>query len=150
MARFATTVNSPAPAEEVFSYLAAFDNIAEWDPGVSQAVQVDRGPVGPGTAFDLVSVIGPFSVPLRYEVVEYGPGRRIALRAETADFVSYDVITVEETESGSAATYDADLSLRGLRRPADPLLRLLFAVIGRRAEAGLRKRLATLPSAVAA
>jgi uncharacterized protein YndB with AHSA1/START domain len=150
MARFTTTISSPASAEEVFSYLSAFDSIAEWDPGVSAAKQVGDGPVEVGTVFEVTSVTGPWSIPLRYEVVELGPGHRIALRAETADFVSYDVITVTETDSGSAATYDADLALRGVRRPFDPFLRLVFTVIGRRAEAGLRQRLATLPEAVAA
>jgi hypothetical protein len=38
-------------------------------------------------------------------------------------------------------TYDATLSLHGWRRPFDPGLQAVFAVIGRRAEDGLRRAL---------
>jgi hypothetical protein len=59
------------------------------------------------------------------------------LEANTADFRSYDVITVTPTANGCEVVYDADLALKGLRRPFDPLLRLAFTVIGARAKAGL-------------
>ena len=34
MARYVTTVVSARPADEVFDQLAAFDHVADWDPGV--------------------------------------------------------------------------------------------------------------------
>ena len=49
-------------------------------------------------------------------------------RLTLTDFRSYDVITVTPVGTGCEVTYDADLALQGLRRIADPLLRLAFCL----------------------
>lgn len=141
MARFVTTVESSLSAGEAFDLLANFESVADWDPGVSQARRLDTGDLGVGSEFAVVAVFGPRRLPLTYVVQELEPGRRVVLQARTGEFTSYDVITVEPTDAGSRVTYDAELTLHGWRRPADPLLQAAFAVIGRRAEAGLRKAL---------
>ena len=148
MARFVTTVESALPAGEAFDLLANFDSVADWDPGVSAAERLDADPVRVGSAFLVTVVFGPQRIPLTYVVRDLHPGERVVLQAVTADFISHDVITVAPTAEGSLVTYDATLTLQGVRRVADPLLHLAFQVIGRRADAGLRAVLN--PIAVAA
>ncbi len=148
MARFVTTVESALPAGEAFDLLANFDSVADWDPGVSAAERLDADPVRVGSAFLVTVVFGLQRIPLTYVVRDLHPGERVVLQAVTADFTSHDVITVEPTAEGSRVTYDATLTLQGVRRVADPLLHLAFQVIGRRADAGLRSVLN--PMAVAA
>jgi hypothetical protein len=147
MARYATTVDSVLPAGEAFDLIAHFDNVTDWDPGISSAERLDHGPLRVGSAFRLIAVFGPRRIPLTYVVRELIPGERIVLDAVTADFTSHDVITVVETPEGSRLTYDATLTLHGWRRPADPLLSLAFRVIGGRADAGLREVLNPVPVA---
>lgn len=142
MAHYRTTVQSGASAQDVYTYLADFATIAQWDPGVAQARLVAGEPGQPGAMYRVRTSNFGLSLPLDYEVLSAAAptpasAGRIVLQAETRDFRSYDVIEVEPTPQGCAVTYDADLALKGVRRPFDPFLRLAFQVIGRRAEAGL-------------
>jgi hypothetical protein len=148
MARFTTTIDSTLRTEEAFALLANFDSVADWDPGISAAERLDAGPLRVGSAFLVTSVLGPWRLPLTYVIRELDAGQRVALQAVTADFVSYDVITVAPSDEGSLVTYDATVTLQGWRRVGDPVLRQAFGVIGRRADAGLRAALR--PQAVAA
>lgn len=142
MARYRTTVSSTAPADDVFAYLADFANTALWDPGVSHGELIDGEAGQTGARYLLTATLLGVSTPLEYEVLESvapenGYAGRVVLEAVTRDFRSYDVITVTPTDDGCSVTYDADLALRGFRRPFDPLLRVAFSVIGDRARRGL-------------
>ena len=142
MARYRTTVHSPAPAADVFAYLADFASVALWDPGVRSADLISGTPGATGARYHVVAAFLGRSVPLDYEILEAVPpsGRyagRVELEAHTRDFRSHDVITVLPAGTGCSVTYDADLALKGVRRPFDPLLRVAFAVIGERARRGL-------------
>ncbi len=147
MARFATTVESPLPAADAFDLLAHFDSVADWDPGVVRAERLDAGELRVGSAFLVTAAFGPRRIPLTYVVRDLQPGRRVVLDAVTGDFTSHDVISVEPQGTGSRVTYDAELTLHGWRRPADPFLQIAFQVIGRRADAGLRAALNPQPVA---
>lgn len=143
MAHYRTTVSSPASAEDVYEYLADFATIADWDPGVSRAHLVEGSAATAGAVYRVVTSNLGVSLPLDYVILEAVPpadgyAGRVVLEAHTKDFRSYDVITVEPTATGCDVTYDADLALKGVRRPFDPFLRLAFGVIGGRARDGLR------------
>lgn len=153
MARYRTTVHSSWGVDEAFDYLRDFATIAEWDPGVAAAELVDgeAGQVGARYRVDTVLLgrITPLEYAIVVEVDSPDGVRRVDLRAENADFVSYDVITVAPRPGGCDVTYDATIDLKGVRRLFDPTLWLLFQVIGRRAEAGLREALNSQGRAVA-
>jgi uncharacterized protein YndB with AHSA1/START domain len=144
MARYRTSVDSPASAEAVFDYLADFSSAAQWDPGVASAKRLDTGPVGVGSRFEVVVRFGPRRIPLTYELVEYVRPERFVLQAEAPTFSSRDTITVTPTASGSTMTYDADLPLKGPFKLFDKVLGLLFGRIGDNAAAGLRRELGRL------
>lgn len=142
MARYRTTVKSPAPAEEVFAYLADFATVADWDPGIRSAALLSGQTGTTGARYRVMASFLMLDVPLEYEILEAVeptgryPGR-VVLEAVTPDFRSYDTITVAPQAQGCSVTYDADLALSGLRRPFDPLLRVTFRIIGERARRGL-------------
>ena len=145
MARYRTTITSPLSVAEAFDYLSDFATIEQWDPGVAAAELIDGEAAQVGARYRVDTVLLGRVTPLEYRIivrVESPDGtRRVDLRAENNDFVSYDVITVAPAGTGCDVTYDADLALKGPRRLFDPGLWLLFQVIGRRAEAGLRTAL---------
>jgi hypothetical protein len=76
-----------------------------------------------------------------YRIVEFGPGKAVALRGEIATVVSLDRITFEPSYGGTRVTYDADLASKGPLRVADPVLGLAFDRIGDRALEVLREAL---------
>lgn len=142
MAHYNASVDTPRPLEEVFAYLSDFSTTAHWDPGVVDAERVDGGPLGEGSQFRLRAAFFGREVPLTYRIVGYDPPRSVTLRGENATVVSLDRITVSPLGDGAQVTYDADLSLKGALKVADPLLAVLFRRVGDRALAGLRRTLA--------
>ena len=148
MARYVTTVRTSWAPEVAFGCMADLRNFAEWDPGVRRVEQVDGDGPGEDSTFDVtVAGIGRDLV-LRYRTVEFTPATEVLVVARTSWLTSEDRITVvPEEDGGSSVTYDADLRLSGVLRPADLGLRLVFGRIGDRAAGGLRRVLgATAPS----
>ena len=139
MPRYRVSIESPKPRSETFAYLAAFDNIRDWDPSVVSAKRLDEGELRLGSAFEVVVRVGKRELPLRYEVVRFEQDELIALEATARWFRSYDVITVAAKGDGSVASYDALLELRSLAKIAAPLMGRAFRKIGDDAAEGLRR-----------
>lgn len=153
MARYRTTVHTPADTTTALNYLADFSSLTDWDPSAVESVLISGDSGHIGATYRVRVRLGLITLPFTYEVVEReGPdtngGARVALRAETADVISYDVMTFSPAPGGgTAVTYDADLAPKGYRRLFDPGFALVMRVIGDRARAGLRRVLADLPAA---
>lgn len=141
MARYRTTVSSTMSAADAFAYMAAFENVATWDPGVRKASRVTDGPPRLGTRFNVEASFLGRPLPLEYEITAFEAGRTFVLVAETSTIRSVDTITVVADGDGSKVTYDAELKLKGLFRITDATLRIAFHFIGNKARDGLRKAL---------
>jgi len=142
MASYKATLETQIPAQDVFAYLSDFSNTEEWDPGTVQAARVDHGPIGMGSEFRLVAAFLGRKSTIGYRVIEYDPPRTVSFRGENSTVVSLDRIAVASAGGGSRVMYDAKLTLKGLLKPADPLLGLVFKRLGDRALAGMRATLA--------
>ncbi len=127
--------------EEVFAFIADFANSARWDPGVAESRNVTEGPVRIGTRYDLVVLFNDRRLPMTYEVIEYRPPDRVALRGSGSTVNAMDDIRFEATPGGTRIRYTADLRLRGPLRVLEPLVRTRFEETGRRAMAGMRAAL---------
>lgn len=152
MAHYRTgALTTSASAQETLDRLADFASVAEWDPGIATA-RLLTGPAGQvGATYEVVAAFGPWRTPLEYAVVERvepaaGQPGRVVLVADDGSLVSHDTITVTPVGTGCEVSYDARLSLTGPARILDLPLNLMFQVIGRRAEAGLRSELERLAS----
>ena len=141
MPHYRTSVTTRRHPDDAFEYMASFENIAEWDPGVVQAERLGSGELGLGSRIRVVVSSAGRRLPLEYRITEFEPPRRVLLEAETATLRSVDEITVEPTPNGATVTYDAKLDLRGPLRIFNPVLALVFKRIGDRAAAGLRREL---------
>lgn len=133
------------PPAEAFAYMADLSNLADWDPGVERAEQVEGEGAGPGAAYDVDVKVTLRTMTLRYDTVAYdGSSNTMTAVAVNALITSKDTITVEADGDGdgSIVTYDAELTLKGLLGLANPLLGLAFNRIGDRAATGLIEALA--------
>ncbi len=142
MATYEATIESPRPPDEVFEYMAAFSNAAQWDPGVAEAEPLVQGPPQLGSCYRLGVRMAGRLVHLDYRVVEIDRPTRVVVQAKERWLRSTDTMTVEPAGSGSVLRYEAVLELRGLLRPLGALLQARFDQIGDRAAAGLRAALA--------
>ena len=61
MPRYRVSMPSPKPPSKTFAYLAAFDNIRDWDPSVVSARRLDEGELRLGSAFEVVVRVGSAS-----------------------------------------------------------------------------------------
>jgi carbon monoxide dehydrogenase subunit G len=145
MARYVASLETARPIGEVFDYLSDFSTTREWDPGVVEAQRLDEGPVAIGSEFRLLAKFLGRTNELTYRIVELEPPATVALRGENATVVSFDRITLEPAGGGTRITYDAELTLNGPLRIAEPLLALAFNRVGDRALAGLRATLGSTP-----
>lgn len=139
MARYQATVPSPMSVEEAFDFLAAFQNIARWDPSVVEAQPLDEE-VAVGARFALEARSLGRRLPLEYRITELVRPRRVVLEADAATFRSIDTITVDPDPDGvSRVTYDAHIRMRGVLKVADPAMQLVLRRLGDRAAAGLER-----------
>lgn len=141
MAHYTAIATTDWPIEVAFEYLASFENVAEWDPGVSAARCITGDSLAQGAKFEVKASFLGRDVPLVYETLEIEAPDRVVLRAESATVVSLDTLTFVSTGDGTEVTYDAELSLKGPLKIADPLLGLAFDRLGDRARDGLVERL---------
>ena len=146
MACYKATVDTPRPPDEVFAYLSDFANAAEWDPGTVHSERLGEGPLGEGAEFRLVAAFLGRKTTLTYRITEYQPPHAVMLRGENSTVVSLDRITFEPSDDGTWIVYDADLTLKGPLKLADPLLALAFNRVGDHAVAGLRNTIGTQQS----
>jgi len=141
--RYRASVTTDRHPDDAFKFMASFENVAEWDPGVVEAARLGSGELGVASRFRVVVSSAGRKLPLEYRITEYEPPRRVVLVAETATLRSVDKITVEPAPSGATVTYDANLELLGLLRVFNPVLSLFFRRIGDRATDGLRGEMKT-------
>jgi hypothetical protein len=142
MARYVASVESPWERERAFEYLAAFDHIADWDPGVARAKALSERSLEEGARFEVISKFLGREVALVYETVAIDSPRRVQLRAETGTIVSLDEMTFTlRPGGGTIVTYDAQLRLKGALRILEPVTRLALRRLGEAARDGLRRRI---------
>jgi len=141
MARYQTTVSSTMSATEAFDYMAAFENVVIWDPGVRKASRITDGPPQLGTRFAVEASFLGRALPLEYAITSFEAGKTFVLTASTSTLKSIDTVTVVADGEGSRVTYNAELILQGLFKIFDPSLSLAFRSIGNKARDGLRTAL---------
>jgi carbon monoxide dehydrogenase subunit G len=143
VARILRTIHVDRPVPDVFDAVADFSTTARWDPGVSATRVVGDPDVGLGAQVEATLALGPLSPTLTYATTVYERPRRVVLRAENALVVGVDDITVTaDPAGGTQLRWQADFSLRGPGRFADPLVGLGFERVGDRAVSGLEEWLA--------
>jgi uncharacterized protein YndB with AHSA1/START domain len=126
VATFENTVTIRRPIEEVFGFLADFENIPKWNYAISETRKVTEGPVGVGTIYQQVR-----SVPSRseehFEVTAYHPPHQLAIQGQLGPFPSRLAYALDTAPEGTRVTNTVELELRGpgrlLGRVAVPRVR---------------------------
>jgi len=141
MIRLKQAVKIERPIHEVFRYTADFENVEQWDPGVSASRKLTPGPIGVGTEYSVVVKSGPWRIPMRYVVKEFTPPARVVLEGTGKRITAIDSITFEERAGGTEVTYVADLTFSGLLASSENWMRGSLDRVGREAVAGLESAL---------
>ena len=126
MATFENTVMIRRPIEDVFAFLADFENIPKWNYAIADARKISEGPVGVGTIYQQVRSV-PSRSEERFEVTAYNPPRQLEIRGQLGPFPSRLSYDLAATPEGTRVTNSVELELRGpgrlLGRVAVPRVR---------------------------
>jgi NAD(P)-dependent dehydrogenase (short-subunit alcohol dehydrogenase family)/carbon monoxide dehydrogenase subunit G len=141
MIRLKQTIEVDRPIRDVFQYAGDFENVEQWDPGVTESTKVTPGPVDVGTVYSVVAKSGPSRIPMRYTVTEYAPPNKVVLEGKGKRITALDSITFEERSNGTEVTYIADLSFSGPLASAEPMMKGMLDRVGKKAIAGLEAAL---------
>ena len=126
MATFENTVMIRRPIEEVFGFLAQFENVPKWNYAIVETRKVSEGPVGVGTIYHQVWSV-PSRSEERFEVTVYNPPRHLEIQGQLGPFPSRLSYALDALPEGTRVTNTVELELRGpgrlLGRVAVPRVR---------------------------
>ena len=109
------------PAEEVFAFLADFENIPKWNYAIDETRKTSAGPVGVGTRYRQIRSVPGRSVE-GFEVTVFEPARRLAMHGQIGPFratISYE-LEARAGETRLVNNVELDAS-QGMLRLAAPL-----------------------------
>lgn len=147
MPKVSKSVFISRPPEEVFDYLANFENTAEWDPGVAEATKADNGSARLGSTYDLVALFRGRRVPVRYETTVYERPTRVVLVGRNSRFTGTDDIGIAPDGNGTRVTWNADFQMRGVAKLLQPFMTGIFEKLSVEAMDGLEATLGSDRSA---
>ncbi len=137
MQTFQNTVTIQRPAEEVFVFLADFENIPIWNYAIDDTSKASAGPVGVGTRYRQTRTI-PGRTTEEFEVTVFQPASRLAIHGQIGPFQA--TIGYELVSAAGATRLVNTVELE----PAQARLRLLAPVVTPRIKAAVAQNLGTL------
>jgi carbon monoxide dehydrogenase subunit G len=120
MGSFENTVTIRRPVEDVFSFLADFENVPKWNDAIVETKKVSPGPVGLGTTYHQTRSV-PRSGEEAFEVTVFEPPSRLEVQGEIGPFRARVRYALEPTRSGTRLTNAVDLGSSGLLTLVAPL-----------------------------
>jgi hypothetical protein len=87
MQTFENTVTIQRPAEEVFAFLADFENIPAWNHAIVETKKITPGPVGVGTIYRQLRSI-PDRTEEGFEVTVFEPTDRLEIHGDIGPFTA--------------------------------------------------------------
>jgi carbon monoxide dehydrogenase subunit G len=120
MASFENTVTIRRPVEDVFAFLADFENVPKWNYAIVQTKKVSPGPVGVGTTYRQTRSV-PRKSEEGFEVTVFEPPSRLEVQGEIGPFRARVNYLLEPMGSGTRLTNAVELGSSGLLRLVAPL-----------------------------
>jgi hypothetical protein len=111
--RFTNTIIVQRPIGEVFSYLARFENIPQWNYAISDTRRLTPGPVGVGSTYVQQRTVPSVSEE-SFEVTTYLPDRALAIKGRFGRFPTEATYVVEPAGDATRLTNIMEVQQVGL------------------------------------
>jgi hypothetical protein len=125
------------PAEDVFGFLADFENVPTWNHAIASTTKASPGPVGVGSTYRQVR-----SEPRRseeaFEVTVFEPTRRLAIEGEIGPFHARVAYLLEPIDGATRLENAVELE------PSSAVSRLLAPLAGSKVKAAVAENLGVL------
>jgi uncharacterized protein YndB with AHSA1/START domain len=137
MAMFENTVTIERPAEDVFAFLADFENVPTWNYAIEKTAKTSPGQVGVGTRYRQTR-----SIPTRreegFEVTVFQPMSRLAVQGQLGPFRTRASYELKPMAGGTRLTNEVNLE------PTSGVLRLVAPLAAPRVKAAVAQNLGKL------
>jgi len=134
---FRNTVTIRRPVEDVFAFLADFENVPRWNHAIESTTKTSPGPVGVGSTFRQIR-----SEPKRseegFEVTVFEPTNRLAIDGEIGPFHARAEYLLEPIEGATRLTNAVELE------PSSAVSKLLAPFAGSRIRTAVAENLGVL------
>jgi uncharacterized protein YndB with AHSA1/START domain len=134
METFQNVVEISRRVEDVFAFLADFENVPRWNYAIQETTKTSPGPVGVGTTYRQTR-----SVPSRseegFEVTEFDPPHRLAIDGDIWPFRARIGYLLEAIGDGTRLTNTAELE------PSSVVSKLLAPVAASRVKSAVGSNL---------
>ena len=123
MIRIESRVFIGLPPEEVFSYIANFENNPKWQSGMQEANFTSEGPLAIGSTYAQKARFLGRQIDSTFEVVDFEPGRLVKITSTSGSFPITVTRVVEAAEGGSEVSAIVEGDASGFFKIAQPLMR---------------------------
>jgi hypothetical protein len=137
MATFQNTLTIRRPVDDVFAFLADFDNIPIWNYAILETWKTSPGPVGVGTTYRQLRSI-PDRSEEGFEVTVFEPTSRLEVHGDIGPFTATIGYRLGPVGDGTQLINRVDLE------PASAVARLLAPLATSRVKAAVAANLDTL------
>lgn len=122
------------PIEEVYDFMANFSNAEKWDPGVLKSYCIKN------KSYGLTTVFNGKKSEMTYNVIAYKRPYEITLKGDGPNVRAIDTIKFSKIDNNyTKIDYEADLTLKGFRRPFIIFIGKSLEKLGEDAIEGIRK-----------
>jgi uncharacterized protein YndB with AHSA1/START domain len=137
METFTNTVMISRPADEVFAFLADFENIPAWNYAIEQTTKTSPGPAGVGATYRQTRTL-PRRSQEDFEVTVFEPPSRLTVTGQFGPFHAKTSYLLESVAGGTRLTNTVELE------PSSALLRLISPLAVPRVKAAVARNLGSL------
>jgi uncharacterized protein YndB with AHSA1/START domain len=121
------------PIDQVFDFVANFENEPRWMPGILESRKTSVGPIGVGTTFrEVVQNLGP-RMENTFAVTQYVPPRTFAIKSTSGPLEFQVTYSFEPITEGTRFTGTGAMEPQGFFKLIAPLF---AAVVGRQIQQG--------------
>ena len=108
METFENMVTIERPVEDVFAFLADFENVPTWNYAIEETTKTSAGPVGLGTTYRQTRAM-PRRREEGFEVIDFEPMRRLEIQGEIGPFWTRAGYVLTPVAGGTRLTNEVDL-----------------------------------------
>ena len=112
--RLETDVTIYCTVDQLLSFITDIASFTRWSEKTVEAVQTSDGPLGVGTTCRIVSRAMDRTITHEFEVTDYQPGKRYAVRSTSGPFPVSVTYTVQEVPEGTRLHTVSEVDLPGI------------------------------------
>ena len=121
MIQHEVTLHLNRPVEQVFAFLADYQNLRTWQSNLIENEQLTEGSLRVGTRFREVRRTGPSQSEIHGEITDFEPNKRFSTKTSTRPQVTVSY-SLEGEHGGTRLNYKFVMLTSGLMRLLEPLM----------------------------